>query len=114
VPYHVYLVDPPTLLDDLLEASLRLCHNRCAIIQRVFHEHWLEVLGRRVGDEQIRTPDERPTAVEARARDALRLCRQVMRDKEREMIRDEEGRRVSRDQAIRTYVATRSATVTAA
>jgi hypothetical protein len=107
VLYHVYIVDPPTLLDDLLEASLRLCHNRCAVIQRVFHEHWQEVLGRRVGEEQIKTPDERPTAVEARAREALRLCRQVMRQKEREMIRDEEGRRTARDQAIRAYVASR-------
>jgi hypothetical protein len=111
--YHVYIVDPPTLLDDLLEASLRLCHNRCAIVQRVFHEHWLEVLGRRIGIEQIKTPDERPTAVEARAREALKLCRQVMRDKERQMIRDEECRRATRDAAIRTYVAGRQTTTAA-
>ncbi|MGL4552031.1 MAG: hypothetical protein ACRC33_12700 [Gemmataceae bacterium] len=105
--YHVNLVDPPTLIEGLLEASLRLFHNRSAVIQRVFHEHCMEVLGRAVGEEQIERPDDRPAAVEARARGSLRECRRVMGQRQREMIRDEHERRAARDAAIRAYVAGR-------
>ena len=48
MPYHVYIVEPSTLLDSLLEDSLCLFHNRCAIIQRVFHAQWLTTLGEKI------------------------------------------------------------------
>jgi hypothetical protein len=105
VPYHTYICEPPTLLDDLLEVSARLYHNRCAVIQRAFHQEWLKALGEKVGEEQIERPDDPVALVEARARESLRTLRTALREGQREMIREQEAARAARDQAIRAYVA---------
>ncbi len=107
MPYHVYIVDPPTLLDDLLESSLRLFHNRCAIIQRVFHEHWLAALGERLDEERAARPDASPEDLEAGARAYLAPCRAAFRARQGVMLRDEEGTRRRRDRAIHAFVASR-------
>ena len=104
--YHVYLVEPPTLLDDLLEDSGRLYHRCCAIIQQVFHEQWLKTLADEVGKEQIRYPQTAAALVESRARQRLRNCRLALRQKAAEMILEQQSRRAERDRAISTFVAT--------
>ena len=103
--HHVYLVDPPTLLDDLLEDSARVYHRHCAIIQAVFHAQWLQTLGDEVGKDQLRSPDAPPARVEAAARARLRGYRRALGEKAREMIREQHDRRLDRDRAIRAYVA---------
>jgi hypothetical protein len=105
VPYRVYIVEPPTLLDDLLEDSGRRYHHDCAVIQRVFHERWLKALWEKVGQEQIERPDDAPALVEARARESLRPLRAALREAQREMMREEGQARAARDEAIRAYVA---------
>ena len=105
MPYHVYIVEPPTLLDDLLEDSDRVFHHHCTIIQRVFHDRWLELVGEMVAREQIENPDANPCSVEARARDRLRPSRRSLREKQDMLIRKERTRRCQRDEAIRSYVA---------
>ena len=105
MPYRVYIEEPPTLLDDLLEDSSRLYHNRCAVVQRVFHRQWLETLAEWVGRGQIEHPDDAPAAVEARARRRLRPVWLALREGQREMIREQAEARAARDQAIRAYVA---------
>jgi hypothetical protein len=94
VSYRVYIEEPPSLLDDLLEDSARRYHRHCAIIQRVFHERWLVALQEVAGDR-----------VEARARERLRFVRAALREAEREMIREEAEARDARDAATRTYAA---------
>jgi hypothetical protein len=103
-PYHVYIGEPPTLLDDLLEDSESLFQKCCAIVQRVFHEQWLTTLAERIGEEQIEHPDEPAAQVEARARQGLRQCRSALQEKQRELIRMHEEARAARDEAIRAYV----------
>jgi hypothetical protein len=103
--YHVYIVEPPTLLDDLLEDSSRLYHGRCAVIQRVFHERWMETLGAGIGREQIENADDAPAAVEARASRRLLPVRNALCVGSRAMIREQEAERAARDGAIRSYVA---------
>jgi len=105
VPYHVYIVEPPTLLDDLLEDSDRVFHHHCAIIQRVFHNRWLELLSEMVGKEQIENPDDNPSLVEARARDRLHAVRMALREKKEALIQEERDKRSQRDAAISAYVA---------
>jgi hypothetical protein len=104
MPYRVYIGEPPTLLDDLLEDSARLYHHHCAIIQRVFHERWLTALAEKIGEEQIEHPDDAPAAVEARVRGCLCSVRAALREGQREMIREQAEARAARDQAIRAYV----------
>jgi hypothetical protein len=104
LPYHVYIGEPPTLLDDLLEDSESLFQKCCAIVQRVFHEQWLTTLGEKIGEEQAAHPDEPPAVVEGRALDNLRVCRLALLEKQREMIRMHEESRAARDEAIRAYV----------
>ncbi|MBY0229880.1 MAG: hypothetical protein K2W96_11415 [Gemmataceae bacterium] len=103
-PYHVYIAEPPTLLDDLLEASLRLFHNRCAVIQRVFHAQWLKALGQRLEQERAIHPNGCPEMLEARAREWLSLCRALLREKQAEMLQGQADERKRRDEAIRAYV----------
>jgi hypothetical protein len=105
VPYRVYIGEPPTLLDDLLEDSSRVYHGRCAVIQRAFHERWLETLGAAIGQEQIEHADDAPAAVEARARLRLRPVWVALRDGKRELILRQEAERAARDEAISAYVA---------
>ena len=104
LPYHVYIGDPPTLLDDLLEDSESLFQKCCAIVQRVFHEQWLVTLAERIGEEQIEHPDDPVAQVESRAREGLRECRAALQEKQRELIRMHEESRAARDTAIRAYV----------
>jgi hypothetical protein len=105
VPYHVYVVEPPTLLDDLLEDSARVFHHHCVIIQRVFHDRWLELVGEMVAKGQIEDPDANPSVVESRARDRLRASRLALREKQGMLIQQERDRRSQRDAAIHAYVA---------
>jgi hypothetical protein len=107
--YRVYIEEPPTLLDDLLEDSARRYHRHCAVIQRAFHERWLEALGEEVGRRQIERPDAAAALVEAWAREKLRPARAALRDAQREMIREEAEARAVRDAAIRAYVASQPA-----
>ena len=104
LPYHVYIGEPPTLLDGLLEDSGSLFNKCCAIIQRVFHEQWLTTLGEKIGEEQIEHPDDPPAQVEARVREYLRKCRLALQEKQRELIREIGEARALRDEAIRAYV----------
>jgi hypothetical protein len=104
LPYHVYIGEPPTLLDDLLEDSESLFQKCCAIVQRVFHEQWLTTLGEKIGEEQIAHPDDPPAVVEGRARESLRVCRLALHEKQQEMIRMHEEARAARAGAIRAYV----------
>ena len=108
--YHVYIVDPPTLLDDLLEDSARVFHHHCVIIQRVFHERWLELVGELVGKEQIDDPDANPSLVETRARDRLHATRQTLREKQATLIQQERDKRSLRDAAIHAFVASSQTT----
>ena len=103
--YHVYIGEPPSLLDDLLEDSARVFHHHCVIIQRVFHERWLELVGELVAKEQIEDPDAKPSLVEARARDRLVATRKVLREKQQMLIQQERDKRCQRDAAIQAYVA---------
>jgi hypothetical protein len=107
VHHHVYIVDPPTLLDDLLEDSARVFHHHCVIIQRVFHERWLELLGDCVGKEQIDNPDAKPSLVEAQARRHLQPTHKILREKQGLLIQQERDKRAQRDEAIHAYVAAR-------
>jgi hypothetical protein len=100
-----YLVEPATLLDDLLEDSGRVYHRHCAIIQRIFHEQWLETLDDEVGKEQLESPDAAPALVESRARQRLEEYRLALREKAVEMIREQQDQRAERDRAICAYVA---------
>ena len=104
LPYHVYIGEPPTLLDDLLEDSASLFQKCCAIVQRVFHEQWLLTLGEKIDEERLARPDEPPATTEGRARESLRVCRIALQEKQREMIRMHEEARAARDEAIRAYV----------
>src|SRR4051794_20978899 len=108
--YRVYIVDAPTLLDDLLEDSERVFHHCCAIIQRVFHTQWLSTLGEQIGHEQLRHPDDRPTLVEARARQRLRTCRAARAGAQDDMLHDHRRAPDRRNEAIRAYVAALPAT----
>ena len=111
LPYHVYIGDPPTLLDDLLEDSESLFQKCCAIVQRVFHEQWLVTLAERIGEEQIEHPDDPAAQVEGRARDSLRECRAALHEKQREMIHMHGEARDARNAAIRAYVVSLGTTV---
>src|SRR3979411_791051 len=97
VPYHVYIVEPPTLLDDLLEDSARVFHHHCVIIQRVFHERWLTLVGEMVGKEQIDNPDANPAKVGAHVRGRLRECRVALHAKRETMVQEERDKRTQRD-----------------
>jgi hypothetical protein len=108
VPYRVYIVEPPTLLDDLLEDSARRFHFHCAVVQRVFHERWLRALAEAVGRLQIERPDDPVALVEARARQGLTPLRAALRKAQREMLGEEALARAARDEAIRAYVAARA------
>jgi hypothetical protein len=108
VPYHVYLVEPPTLLDDLLEDSARVYHRSCAVIQSVFHDQWLQTLGKEVGRQQLASPDAAAAEVEARARKRLAEYRLALRARAADMIREQRELRGERDRAIRAFVASRS------
>ncbi len=112
--YHVYIAEPPTLLDDLLEDSARVFHHHCGIIQRVFHERWLELVAELVGKEQLETPDEKPSKVEARAHERLRGVRAALREKQKLLIQKERNSQTVRDAAIRVYVASRHTELPAA
>jgi small-conductance mechanosensitive channel len=105
--HRVYLVDPPTLLDDLLEDSARVYHRHVAIIQAIFHDQWLAALAQAVGEGQLRAPDAPPAQVEAAARERLRGYRRALAEKAREMMREQQDQRHARDRAIRAYVAAR-------
>jgi len=94
VSYRVYIDEPPSLLDDLLEDSARCYHRHCAIIQRVFHERWLVALQEIAGD-----------TVAPRARERLRRVRAALREAARQMIREEAEARDARNAAIRAYTA---------
>jgi hypothetical protein len=98
---------PVRTLDDLLEDSARVFHHHCVIIQRVFHDRWLELVGEMVAKEQIKDPDANPSLVEARARDRLRASRLALREKQGTLIQQERDRRSQRDAAICAYVASR-------
>lgn len=104
MPYRVYIAEPPTLLDDLLEASAQRFHGRCAIVQRVFHEQWLKSLAEAIAREQIEHLDAPAALVEARARQRLRPVWEALRQGKRDMIREQESERAARDEAIRAYV----------
>ena len=106
MPYHVYLVEPPTLLDDLLEDSGRLYHRCCAIIQQVFHDQWRKTLADEVGKEQLRYPQAAAAVVESRVRQRLRNCRLALRQKAAEMIHEQHVKLADRDRAIGAFVAT--------
>jgi hypothetical protein len=105
MPYHSEISEPATLLEDLLEDSARIFHRHCAIIQRVFHERWLQLVGEMVGVAQIENPDANPFLVEAFAQHRLRDCRLALREKQGTMIQGERDRRSDRDAAINAYVA---------
>ncbi len=107
--YHVYIVDPPTLLDDLLEDSARVFHHHCVIIQRVFHERWLELVGEEVGKAQIKDPDANPSLIEANARRYLQPTRKLLREKQTMLIEQEGAKRAQRDAAIHAYIGARQA-----
>jgi hypothetical protein len=104
-PYHVYLAEATTLLDDLLEDSARVFHHHCVIIQRVFHKRWLQLVGEIVGKEQIEHPDDNPALVETRARERLRDVRLALREKQGALIQEERDKQSRRDAAIRAYIA---------
>ena len=108
-PYHVYIGDPPTLLDNLLEDSASLFHKCWAVVQRIFHEQWLTTLGEKIGEEQLHHPNDPPAEIEARVRQYLRPCRVALREKQRELIGELETERARRDEAIHAYVASLSA-----
>src|SRR5438552_16708134 len=91
--YHVYIGEPPTLLDDLLEDSARVFHHHCVIIQRVFHKRWLELVGEMVARVQIDNPNAKPSLVEARARDRLQAARLALREKQGGLIQEERDTR---------------------
>ena len=107
-------VKPLGLLEALLEDSERIYHRHCAAIQRIFHERWLELVGEVVGREQLNDPDANPTRVEAEARARLQPSRLALRQKQGELLREEQGLRASRDAAIHAYVASLHARVEAA
>lgn len=111
--HHVYIAEPPSLLDDLLEDSARVFHHHCVIIQRVFHERWLELVGERVGREQIDHPEANPALIEAQARRHLEPTRRLLREKQEMLIQTERGKRAERDAAIRAYVAGRASQLAA-
>ena len=104
LPYHVYIGEAPTLLDDLLEDSESLFQKCCAIVQRVFHEQWLTTLGEKIAEEQIEHLDDPVAEIELRARERLRPCQAALREKQREMIGKHEEAHATRDEAIRAYV----------
>lgn len=108
MPFHVYVVEQPTLLDDLLEDSDRLFHHRSAIIQQAFHEQWLKSLGEAIGQEQIEHADDKPALVELRARQRLQGCWRALHREQRVMIENEVIARGERNQAIKDYVASLS------
>ena len=103
--YHVTITEPTTLRDDLLEDSARVFHRHCAIIQRVFHERWLQLVGDLVGIAQIENPDANPALVEAWARNRLQDCRLALREKQDAFLEVERARRSERDAAIHAYAA---------
>ena len=64
----------PVLLHDLLEDSAGVFHHHCAIIQRVFHEHWLKTLGEQIGWEQLLDKLAAKTAASRRIAGSVREC----------------------------------------
>jgi hypothetical protein len=105
MPRDVYIMEPTTLLDDLLEDSARVFHRQCAVIQLKFHDRWLQLVGELVGITQIENPDANPSLVAACARSRLQACRLLLRKKQGVLIQEERDRRSERDAAIHAYVA---------
>jgi hypothetical protein len=105
MPHHVYIAEPPTLLDDLLEDSARVFHHHCVIIQRVFHKRWLQLVGEMVGKEQMESPNDNSLLVEARARERMQPVRLALREKQGTLIQEQRDLHCQRDAAIRAYVA---------
>ncbi|MFO0843559.1 MAG: hypothetical protein U0797_14340 [Gemmataceae bacterium] len=106
MPYRVYITEPPTLLEDLLEDSARLYHNRCAVTHRVFHVEWLKQLAEAVAREQAKRPGDQTAEVERRARRRLAYVRQALREGRKVLLGELERERSARDQAIRAFVST--------
>jgi hypothetical protein len=98
----------PALLEDLLDASARLYHRHVAIIQRVFHDQWLDTVRDQVSREPVVIQGETPAQIETRVRDRLILYRQELRRRQASLIAEEREKRANRDQAIRTYVSSLS------
>lgn len=105
MPFRVYLVEPPTLLDDLLEDSDRFYHRCVALIQRVIHKEWTKTFQEHLARERLARPDESPGAAEARVLDRLRGYRARLRRERDELIREQQHSRDERDRAIRSHVA---------
>ena len=102
------------LLNDLLEDSERLYHRNVTTIQKVYHAHWLKIVGEYVGRVQIEFPDEPPALVEAEVRSRLAPYRQDLRRVQSVLIAKEWELRAQRDRAIHCYVASLSAQAQAA
>jgi hypothetical protein len=107
---HAYLVTPPaaecpTLLDDLLADSERLYHRHVTIIQKAFHEQWLQTVRDQAGREPSVFAGESPAQIEARVRDRLSIYRQELRRRQAGLIAEEREQRAGREQGIRAYVA---------
>lgn len=104
MPYRVYISEPPTLLEDLLEDSARLYHNRCAIAHRVFHAEWLKRLAEAITRERSRHPNDPHEEAQRQARRHLKYVHRALNEGRKELLAELERERVSRDQAIRTFV----------
>jgi hypothetical protein len=102
----VYLVQPPTLLDDLLEDSARIYHRHCAVIQSAFHEQWVGTIDQELAAERERCPGASEGWIESQVRGRLEDYRVALRRRGDELIAEERGRRDERDAAIRNYVGT--------
>lgn len=96
--------EAPALLNDLLEDSERIYHRHCAIIQRVFHEQWLDLLGEEVGKEQIEDLDGNPAQIEARVRVHLLGHRLALWQKKQELILEQQDLRAARERALHAYI----------
>ena len=84
------------LLDDLLETSASHYHHCVAVIQRIFAQTYFE---------RLREP-----AASARFRaHYLRILKQMLREKQAELIEEQRRLWQERDRKIRTYVAARAA-----
>jgi hypothetical protein len=94
-----------TLLDDLLADSDRIYHRNVTIIQKVFHEQFLNTVGEYVGREQVASPLTPPALVEALVCGRLSQYRQELRQVQAGLIAEEREKRVGRDRAIHAYVA---------
>ncbi len=100
----VYLIQPPSLLDDLLEDSARIYHRHCAVIQSAFHEQWLTMLDQELATERERCPGASDGWIESQVRGRLEEYRVALRRRADELIAEERGHRDHRDSAIRAYV----------